>query len=213
MTNQSVIYCVVNREVISMSKSKNWDPQIRKREILDCAVKVLNKKVYYKCPVNEIAKYAGIAKGTIYLYFKNKDELYSSVVFSLIDRFIAVIDDVHKLDIHASKQLSILLEQMSKFLKENKHLFLSIREESQAPKGKVHAEMQARFHKITESMSRIIDKGIKDKEFKNYPSKVVASIILSVTSIFAHKAFNDECDDESADTELVLKILMNGLAR
>ena len=174
---------------------------------------MLNKKVYYKCPVGEIAKFAGIAKGTIYLYFKNKEELYSSVVFSLIDKFIAVIEGVRKLDIPASKQLSMLLKKMSEFLRENKYLFLSIREESQHPKGKVHEEFKTRLHKITESISRIIEKGIKDKEFKNYPSRVVGSIILSVTSLFAHKAFSDDGDDESADSELVLKILMNGLAK
>jgi len=196
-----------------VSKSKHWDPKVRKREILDCAVKVLNKKVYYKCPINEIAKFAGIAKGTIYIYFKNKEELYSSVVFSLIDKFMALIEEVKMLDIPASKQLSTLLQKMSEFLKENKHLFLSIREESQAPKGKVHAELQAKFKKITESIGCIVEKGIKDKEFKNYPPQIVSSIILSVTSLFAHKAFNDECDDESADSDLVLEILMNGLAK
>jgi AcrR family transcriptional regulator len=196
-----------------MSKSKKWDPEIRRREILDCAVKVLNKKVYYKCPVGEIAKFAGVAKGTIYLYFTNKEELYISVVFSLIDKFIAVIDEVRKLDISASKQLSMLLKKMSEFLKENKHLFLSIREESQHPKGKVHAEMQERFQKITESISRIIEKGIKDKEFKNYPPRIVGSIILSLTSLFAYKTFNDKTDGESADSELVMKILMSGLAK
>ena len=196
-----------------MSKSRKWDPDVRKKGILDCAVKVLNKKVYYKCPIDKIAKYAGIAKGTIYLYFKNKEDLYNSVVFSLVDRFIAVIDKVRKLDIPASKQLSELLKKMSEFLKENKHLFLSFREEAQRPKKKIHEEMQVRFHKITKSVSLIIEKGIKDKEFKNYPPETVASIILSVTSLFAHKAFSEDTDNESADSELVLKILMNGLAK
>jgi AcrR family transcriptional regulator len=195
-----------------MVKRKKWDPEARKSEILDCAIRVLNKKVYYKCPVDEIAKFAGIAKGTIYLYFKNKEDLYNSVVFSLIDKFIAVIDEVGELNITASKQLSLLLNKMREFLRENKHLFLSIREESQHPKGKVHEELQKRFHRITESVSRIIEKGIKDKEFKSYPPQVVASIILSVTSLFAHKTFNEDSNDESADSELVLKILMNGLS-
>jgi len=198
---------------VKMRKKKKWDPEVRKREILDCAVKVLNKKVYFKCPVDEIAKYAGIAKGTIYLYFKNKEDLYLSVVFSLIDRFIDLIDNVRKLDVPASRQLYILLDKMNEFLKINRHLFLSIREEAQPPKGRIHEEFNKRFHKISESISRIIEKGIKDKEFKNYPPYVVGSIILSVTSLFAHKEFSDNDCNGALNSDLVLKILMNGLKR
>ena len=150
---------------------------------------------------------------TIYLYFKSKEELYLSVVFSLIDKFIGIIDEVGKQDMPASKQLSLLLCKMNEFLKTNRHLFLSIREEAGPPKGKVHEEFRKRFQQITESISRIIEKGIKAREFKNFPPYVVASIILSVTSIFAHKEFNEESRNGDIDTELVLKILMNGLAK
>jgi TetR/AcrR family fatty acid metabolism transcriptional regulator len=196
-----------------MPRSKKWNPNARRKEILDCAVKVLNKKVYYKCPVDEIARYAGIAKGTIYLYFKNKEELYSSVVFNLVDKFISVIDEVNKLDITATKQLSLLLNKMSEFLGENKHLFLSIREESNHPKGKIHEQMQSRFHKITESISRIVDRGIKNKEFKNYSPQIVASVILSITTIFAHKAICEDGAQGLTDSDVIFKILMNGLAK
>jgi AcrR family transcriptional regulator len=196
-----------------MNKTRKWDPDVRKREILNCAIKVLNKKVYYKCPVDEIARYAGIAKGTIYIYFKNKEDLYLSVIFNLIDKFIEIIENVCKMDISASKQLSILLRQMNIFLRTHRHLFLSIREESKPPKGKFHEAFHARFHKITQAIGHIIEKGIKDGEFKKFPPYVVGSIILSVSSLFAHKEFSDNTCGRDIDSGLVLKILMNGLAK
>lgn len=196
-----------------MARSKQWDPELRKREILDCAIKVLNKKIYYRCPVDEIAKHAGIAKGTIYLYFKSKEELYLSVVFKLIDMFIEVIEDVRKMDIPASRQLSLLLKQMNIFLKTHRHLFLSVREEGHPKKSKIHEEFHSRFKKITRSISVIIEKGIREKEFKKFPPYVVGSIILSVSSIFANKEFNENSGNGDIDTDTVLKILLRGIAK
>ncbi|WP_373044456.1 TetR/AcrR family transcriptional regulator [Vulgatibacter sp.] len=52
------------------------DPKGDKRErILEAAVRVFASKSFYTATVAEIAREAGVADGTIYLYFKNKDDL------------------------------------------------------------------------------------------------------------------------------------------
>lgn len=52
------------------------EPKGDKRErILDAAVRVFASKSFYTATVAEIAREAGVADGTIYLYFKNKDDL------------------------------------------------------------------------------------------------------------------------------------------
>src|SRR6476620_899703 len=61
-----------------------------KREaILRAAVKVFAKKGYFNSKVADIAAAAGIADGTVYLYFKSKDEILHSVFDQAMDSFIA----------------------------------------------------------------------------------------------------------------------------
>src|SRR5580765_2147135 len=61
-----------------------------KREaILRAAVKVFAKKGYFNSKVADIAAAAGIADGTVYLYFKSKDEILHSVFDRAMGRFIA----------------------------------------------------------------------------------------------------------------------------
>jgi len=72
-----------------------------KREaILRAAVKVFARKGYFNSKVADIAAAAGIADGTVYLYFKSKDEILHSIFDQAMDAFIsearrelAVIDD------------------------------------------------------------------------------------------------------------------------
>lgn len=55
---------------------KNSD---KRRRILDAAVKVFAEKGFFQARVSDIARKAGVADGTIYLYFKNKDDLLISI--------------------------------------------------------------------------------------------------------------------------------------
>src|SRR5437667_6793093 len=54
------------------------DPSKRER-ILEAAVKIFAEKGFYNAKVSEIARVAGVADGTIYLYFKSKDDLLISL--------------------------------------------------------------------------------------------------------------------------------------
>ena len=57
-------------------------------------LKVFAKKGYSKATVDDIAKEAGIAKGTVYLYFKDKPSLYISTIdehFTGAVRFLEAI--------------------------------------------------------------------------------------------------------------------------
>ena len=50
------------------------DPD-KRQQIVEAAVRVFARNGYYHSRVADIAREAGIASGTIYLYFKTKDEI------------------------------------------------------------------------------------------------------------------------------------------
>ena len=51
----------------------------KRRRIIDAAVNVFSERGFFNSRVNDVAEAAGVAGGTIYLYFKNKDDLLISV--------------------------------------------------------------------------------------------------------------------------------------
>ena len=61
--------------------------------ILEAAVKVFARKGFHNSRIAEIAEEAGIASGTIYLYFKSKDEILISVFEESLDRIIKEINN------------------------------------------------------------------------------------------------------------------------
>jgi TetR/AcrR family fatty acid metabolism transcriptional regulator len=65
-------------------------PGIDKREaILRAAIKVFARRGYFNAKVADIAREAGIADGTVYLYFKSKDDVLHSIFDRAMEEFIS----------------------------------------------------------------------------------------------------------------------------
>jgi len=109
------------------------------QKIIHGATKVFAEKGFYNAKVSDVAKEAQVADGTIYLYFKNKDDLLISIFEESMDTFTAVVlenmekatDPVDKLKRFISLHLDLVrrhqdtfqvlqieLRQSSKFMKE-----------------------------------------------------------------------------------------------
>jgi TetR/AcrR family fatty acid metabolism transcriptional regulator len=54
---------------------------------LDAAVEVIAEKGYFNAPVSAIASRAGVADGTVYLYFKSKDDVLRTAIDQNFGRF------------------------------------------------------------------------------------------------------------------------------
>ena len=77
---------------------KNGETSDKRVRILEGALKAFAKNGFYNTRVSEIASEAGVADGTIYLYFKNKDDLLISLFEDrmeyIIDRLRTELDAV-----------------------------------------------------------------------------------------------------------------------
>src|SRR5215468_349514 len=121
-------------------RSDRGDRNSDKRErILVAAERIFARHGFFAARVSEIAREAGVADGTIYLYFKSKDDLLISLFEDRMDQVNATVraalasaaDPVEKLrrvvhlhlsmvekNQHVAEVLIVELRQSSKFIKE-----------------------------------------------------------------------------------------------
>ncbi|HUH03549.1 MAG TPA: TetR/AcrR family transcriptional regulator [Kofleriaceae bacterium] len=111
----------------------------KRERILAAAERVFAEHGFFAARVAEIARQAGVADGTIYLYFKSKDDLLISLFESRMERvngdlreamalestsegklmaFIATYTTMVKENPNVAEVLTIELRQSSKFMKE-----------------------------------------------------------------------------------------------
>ena len=66
------------------------DPD-KPQQIIDAAIRVFARNGYYNSRVSDIAREAGIASGTIYLYFKTKDEILVTLFREKMAEWVASV--------------------------------------------------------------------------------------------------------------------------
>src|SRR5262249_39214090 len=66
------------------------DPD-KPQQIIDAAIRVFARNGYYNSRVSDIAREAGIASGTIYLYFKTKDEILVTLFRERMAEWVASV--------------------------------------------------------------------------------------------------------------------------
>jgi TetR/AcrR family fatty acid metabolism transcriptional regulator len=106
-------------------------PKGDKRErILSAAVKVFAESGFYATRVSDVAKAAGVADGTIYLYFTSKEHLLVSLFEDRVERLIAFVSaELPKLpqardrlrriiELQLAEVMTVILRQSTKLLKE-----------------------------------------------------------------------------------------------
>jgi TetR/AcrR family fatty acid metabolism transcriptional regulator len=94
----------------------------KRERILDAAVRVLAKRGFHSTRISEVAKAAGVADGTIYLYFKSKDELLVSLFEDRVERLLAFLQAELPRSGSASDKLKRIIELQLGLLEEERDL-------------------------------------------------------------------------------------------
>jgi TetR/AcrR family fatty acid metabolism transcriptional regulator len=84
--------------------------EARRRAILDSAVRVFAEHGFFAARIRDIAAGAGVAEGTIYLYFEGKDDLLLTAFREKVNEFVASARDVNAAGLPFQERLARFVE-------------------------------------------------------------------------------------------------------
>ena len=189
----------------------------RKREkymaIIDAALEVFAEYGYHNCQVAKIARRAGIADGTIYLYFANKGDVLVSVYREKMNEFIIQLKALLEPYANAAEKLSALVNFYFDHLEKNPSLanFMQIQlRQSEASIRAGIAEPLKQYYQLIETL---IDEGKQQGIFnRQIKTKVARKVIFGsmdeIVSCWVSSSRKYSLSNNAAD---VLTILTNGL--
>jgi AcrR family transcriptional regulator len=102
---------------------KSKEKELRKKAIIDAARKTFFKNGYNETSVDNIANSAQLSKGTIYLYFKSKDEIYISLLIEGLMILYKIMNEVAKNDLPTDEKLILMAEEYYNFSEKHKDYF------------------------------------------------------------------------------------------
>ena len=98
---------------MGIQERKEREKERRRQQIIVAAKRVFSEKGFNKATMEDIAKEAELSPGTLYLYFKNKEELYASLSLRILQYLHIRVTHVNKeTGLSTDQKLRALMEAM-----------------------------------------------------------------------------------------------------
>ncbi len=156
-----VIHIFKKPVVIRLKKNKP-----KYKQIIDAAVIAIAENGYHQAQVSKIAKQAGVADGTIYLYFKNKEDILISVFQEKMSVFVDNLREIINDSNSASEMLYRMIEGHFKVLSNDHHLAVVTQLELRQSNKELRLKINSILKGYLKLLDEILQKGIEDGEFQ-----------------------------------------------
>ena len=192
--------------------------EARNRTILRAAAQVFAERGYHAATIDNIAVYAGIAKGTVYLYFRSKYELFFGVCYDYIAAMERIGEQAERSSTTAAAQIQQhihTLLAMSTETRELLPLILEFWSASASPHrhASVAGLVRGAHSKFRRLISDQVRKGQQEGEFDRSAdaSQVAAMLLGALDGAFLQASFDPGLDPVRIGDQFVT-ILLSSLA-
>ncbi len=189
----------------------------QRQELLEVALSLFSEKGYHSVTMHEIAGKAEFAIGTLYRFFKNKEDLYRALILEKDEEFHGQLlkaieeneDEVEKL----RNYVKVIGEIFRAHVPIMRLYFSEILGESFNLKAGLDSELRKRHGEILKKLASIFAKGIQTNRFKRIADPYFLAVALGgVISAFLFLCLESpEHHPYPEDPNTILNIFFKGL--
>lgn len=183
------------------------------KQIIDAAIIVIAENGYHHAQVSKIAKQAGVADGTIYLYFENKEDILISVFSEIITGFVESLQNIIEKEASISQRFFEIIDNHFKLLAANRHIATVTQIEIRQSTGELRAKINPILKEYLNLLERILSEGVTSGELSpNLDIRLARQMIFGVLDgISTNWVMNEFRYDLVAQAPKVHELLFNGI--
>ena len=182
-------------------------------QIRDAACEVIDEHGLDKMTMDKVAAAAGVAKGTLYNYFKDKKELFTYIVDSLMEPLDKKIADLANSPNEPLEKLKEIAKNVLNTFSENGKIFYLIHQAREKNLLKNRKPFRKR-EMVLNSINAIVAEGIEKGVFKDLNPKITAEIFLGmIMSINISKIHSPVIRPVDEDLEIIMTVFTGGVLK
>ena len=164
--------------------------------------------------MDRVAQEAGIAKGTIYLHYKDKQELLEDVKNSSLDPMVTRMDEVFASDASPDRKLRTYSLRYLQYFDERRDLFRILLYEREVTRVQSSRFQGNRYRHLVEQAARAIRKGVKKRIFRVVDERSVAVMFVEANlAIMNQRLLTESPRPVEDDAQIISDLFLHGLAR
>lgn len=194
--------------------SKEMEKQQKREQIASAARELFSEYGYRAVSVAQIAEKADIAKGTVYLYFKDKEDLFFYLVQEFLDEMARFIGKIEEKNLSLADKFHTVIYSLLKYRREQKFLYRVVREAHETQHALARRVTAIFDDEITSYVEKQLESALKNGEVRSCNPQVLSFVIVHIYSALAFEwEEKHEPLDEKQVAESVSTFLKYGLIR
>ena len=189
----------------------------RRKRIVAAAEVVFSARGYYEASITEIALGADLAVGTIYLYFRDKADLYGSVIVVKMNEVVTRLEGALNAEASAKACLRAAAQALFAYYETNRQffeLFLHQQQMARSPLNEEHwKQMEELKRRNLTSIEGCIIRGQQSGELKSGDPRLYAVAFLGITLQMIRQWIRERGNGHlSASADFAADCFLNGAA-
>ena len=184
----------------------------KKQGIQQAVVQLMCREGLESVTMDRVAQEAGIAKGTVYLHYRDKQELLDEVKESALAPMIAKIDDVFASDLPPDRKLANYALRYLAYFDERRDLFRILLYEREVVRVHGSRYQGDRYRHLVDQTTRAIREGIRKGIFRDINARSVAAMFVDANvAIMNQRLLNEKPAPVEEDAKLISELFLRGL--
>jgi AcrR family transcriptional regulator len=203
-----------------MIAARETNREIKRKRILDAALKLFARKGFGATALEEVARRARLAKGTLYLYFKDKEDLYAQVVLDVFERLEASVVERYERSTGVVAKLRAVAEAQILFFSRNRDVFrlFSLLQTTEAAlvHRRLFGPLMEKRRLLETFLTELVEEGKSQGVIRSDVGTLamVDSFIGMINQAVGRQCFDGRGNGEAEETaEAVMTILLTGVLR
>jgi len=196
------------------------DKEKKKKQILLAAMKVFSEKGMKNSRMADIAHRADIGKGTIYEYFRSRDEILVDAYFLIMndmgDRINSALKNIENPEKKIKAMIHVTYGALQELSPDLIQIFLDFWSEGihQADKSKPAINLRSLYSDFRRQSRDILNDGIKLGLFRPMDTTCAASIIMAIIDgLLLQIILDNNAFDNNKIIDEIITIILNGLRK
>lgn len=208
---------------MGIAERKQREKEYRRQEIIRAARKVFSSKGFNAATMEEIALQAELSPGTLYLYFKNKEELHTVLSINILQHLADEIQKVVKEDISVEQKIERFRDVFIEVYDYDSSILINLFHLQSGETLQNLSEEVLKQLKIHSSMAHgaiidIIKQGIHEGTFIDEHPVALADILWASYSgivlwVDSKRLLNDEKDFVKSTLTTAFKVILKGIKK
>lgn len=200
----------------TMLSRKERERLSRQEEILDAARQVFSERGFAKAKLDEIAEVAELGKGTIYNYFRSKEELFVRVIVRGIRRFQNYIEESIRCEPTPRDKIERFIDANLEFFEKNRQIFSILEVERNLLARSLSDEMFNQLCQLESEflhyLAKLFSAGIRAGQFKKMNTTKMAQALFGLIHItMIHAIREPEKTNLRQDAKFLKQLFFNGI--